>query len=88
MKEKKKCKMSILYSRDEAHKLHFHCDFCGKEMYYGEDRICSNQKRDKCPNCGKELGDADYCAGVCLKCERKIPDDEPKNKKKLSTAPY
>ncbi len=77
-KEKKKCKMSIFYSRDEAHTLHFYCDFCDKEMYYEEERICGNQNREKCPNCGKELGISDCIEGECMICDYKITDDKLK----------
>ncbi len=85
MKEKKKCKISPFYSRDELDILHFHCDFCNKEMFYDDNnvRICGNQNREKCSKCGKELGNADYFAGMCLDCEQKIQDDEPKKKKRI-----
>ena len=73
MKEKKKCKISPFYSRDKLDIIHFYCDFCNKEMFYNEVRECKAE-REKCPRCGRELGEFDYSVGVCLDCEYKLDD--------------
>ena len=69
----KKCEVSPIYSKDNDDTLHFYCDFCGKEMSYNEVRECKAE-REKCPRCGRELGESDYSVGVCLNCEYKLDD--------------
>ena len=69
----KKCEVSPLYGKDNDDTLHFYCDFCGKEMSYDEVRECKAE-REKCPRCGRELGESDYSVGVCLDCEYKLDD--------------
>ena len=67
----KKCEVSPLYTKDNNDIIHFYCDYCGKEMSYNEIRDCK-AKREKCPRCGRELGDSDYSVEVCLDCGKKL----------------
>ena len=65
-----KCEPSAQYSSDELHILHFHCNFCGEEMSYNEDRECTAEP-EKCV-CGALIGDDDMSVGCCINCGRKI----------------
>ena len=68
---KRKCVVSPMYGKDNFKNLHFYCDYCGKEMGYGEDRECTAEL-ELCPNCKNPIGDSDKSLGVCLKCDKEI----------------
>ena len=42
-------------------------------MYYSEDRDCG-AKPEICKNCGKMLGDDDYCVSACLSCDKELEE--------------
>ena len=71
MNKEKKCQISPLYGKDNNNTLHFYCEFCEKKMGYHENRVCK-AKREKCPNCGKDIGMSDLYVSTCLNCNNKL----------------
>ncbi len=65
-----KCQESAQYGKDEFKNLHFYCNYCGKKMFYDEDRECTADP-EKC-ECGALIGADEMAVSTCFNCDKEI----------------